>query len=292
MAARETPGGRSRGVAARRGRIGLLSLILANSRLLPGLKCVNYPFLNCYSCPAAIGACPVGTVQHFVILREVPLFVIGVIGAVASIWGRMTCAWLCPFGYVQDLLHRIPWPRRKLRVRTRKFAWVKYGVLAGLVVVIPYVTLEPWFCKLCPAGTIEAALPWLALSPPLRDLVGPFFWFKLALAAGFVLLAVALSRPFCRFACPLGAVYGLANSFSRVRIEVDREKCTLCGECERVCPMGLEPHRDVNSTDCIRCRQCDSICEHVTVVSPPLPWSPRRARPAHSSCGRGPTPRA
>lgn len=266
----------------KRSAIQLVSTVLANSKFIPGLKCVNYPFLNCYSCPLAIGACPVGTVQYFVITRQLPLLVVGVLGVVGSIWGRMSCAWLCPFGFIQELLYKIPWPGRKLTIRTRRYAWVKYVVLAALVLGIPYVTLEPWFCKLCPAGTLEAGLPWLAISPPLRDLVGLLFWVKIALLVVFVVSAIVISRPFCRFACPLGAAYGLTNRFSRVRLEVDTDRCTSCGKCGKVCPMGLQPESDVNSTDCIRCRQCESSCRHIKLSSPallPRPASRRTTAP-------------
>ncbi len=269
-----------------RRRLGtqLISAVVANSGLaapglLPGLKACSYPFFNCYACPLAIGACPIGTIQHFAIIRRVPLLVVGFLGVVGSIWGRMSCAWLCPFGFVQDLLHRIPWPRRKLQVDTRRWSWVKYVVLAVLFLVIPYITLEPWFCKLCPAGTLEAGLPWVALSGTLRGLIGPIFWVKIAILAAFVLASVLLSRPFCRFACPLGATYGLANRWSRVQIEVDHDKCTSCGKCDKSCPMGLRPYLDVKSTDCIRCEECLGTCEHLKITSPKLPLGPA-AEPA------------
>lgn len=269
-----------------RGRVQLLALVAANSKFIPGLdalKCCTYPFLNCYSCPLAIGACPIGSLQYFVIIRQVPLFVIGAIGAVGAIWGRMACGWLCPFGFVQDLLHRLPWPRRKWQVRTGRYGWVKYVVLVLLALVIPFITLEPWFCKLCPAGTIEAALPWLALSPPLRELIGPDFWVKIAIVVAFVWFSAALSRPFCRFACPLGAAYGLANRWSRVRIEVAHDQCTSCGKCEAVCPMGVEPHVTPNSSDCIRCKRCTTVCAHLKLTSPPLvPKVREREEPAPS----------
>jgi len=260
--------------AWRRGWVQLGSTVLANSGLFPALKCLTYPFLNCYSCPLAIGACPVGTIQHFVIIRRVPLLVIGILGLVGSIWGRMSCAWLCPFGYIQDLLHRLPWPARKVSVNTRRYGWVKYVVSVVLFLVIPFVTLAPWFCKLCPAGTLEAGLPWLAISPPLRGLIGPFFWLKIVLLILFVLASMALSRPFCRFACPLGAAYGLSNRWSRVRIEVDGRRCDACGRCAKTCPMGLRPYADANSSDCIRCEECVRGCEHLKVVWPAL----RRSR--------------
>ncbi len=262
----------------------VVSAVVANSGLaglIPGLKCVNYPFLNCYSCPLAIGACPIGTIQHFAIIRRVPLFVVGVLGAVGSIWGRMSCSWLCPFGLAQDLLYRIPWPRRKLQINTRRYSWVKYVVLAVLFLIIPYVTLEPWFCKLCPAGTLEAGLPWISLSAPLRDLIGPLFWLKIGIVLVLLLAAMSISRPFCRFACPLGAMYGLANRWSRVQIAIDHDQCTECGKCSVVCPMGLEPFRDVQSTDCIRCEECVGTCEHIKVTSPsPLRRAPARRAPA------------
>lgn len=285
--------GRSPG--ARRLWTQLASAVVANSglasqRLFPGLKGCSYPFLNCYACPLAIGACPIGTIQHFVIIRRVPLLVVGFLGVVGSIWGRMSCAWLCPFGLVQDLLHRVPWPRRKLRVNTRRWSWVKYVILAVLFLAIPYVTLEPWFCKLCPAGTLEGGLPWIALSAPLRGLVGPLFWVKVAILAAFVLTSILLSRPFCRFACPLGATYGLANRWSRVQITVDHDKCTGCGKCDESCPMGLKPYQDLASTDCIRCEECVGTCEHLKVTSPrpPLRRPDRAARPLGAAGGRGP----
>jgi ferredoxin-type protein NapH len=271
-------------IAVRRGWVQLGSTILANSGLFPALKCVNYPFLNCYSCPLAIGACPVGTIQHFVIIRRVPLLVIGVLGIVGSIWGRMSCAWLCPFGYIQDLLYRLPWPGRKLTVDTRRYGWVKYVVLAVLFLAIPFVTLEPWFCKLCPAGTLQAGLPWLALSPTLGGLIGWFFWLKIALLLLFVLAAMSLSRVFCRFACPLGAAYGLSNRWSRSRIEVGGRNCGDCRRCAATCPMGLRPPTDANSTDCIRCEECVRLCEHLKVSRPQT----RRSRPAGGgSSGQG-----
>jgi len=253
-------------MSPRRDLTQAVATVLANAGFVPGLaarlKCLSYPVFNCYGCPLAIGACPIGTIQHFVIIRQVPLFVIGFLGVVGSIWGRMSCGWLCPFGWVQDLLYRVPWPRTKLRVNTRRYGWVKYVVLVVLFLVIPFVTLEPWFCKLCPAGTLEAGLPWLAISPPLRALVGGLFWLKLGLLAVFVVAAMALSRPFCRFACPLGAMYGLTNRWSRVRVEADRTGCRSCGKCSETCPMGLEPPRDANSSDCIRCKECLS-CPHI-----------------------------
>lgn len=270
------PGALKRGgPGLRRLKTQLTSAVIANSGLaapglLPGLKACSYPFLNCYACPLSIGACPIGTIQHFAIIRRVPLLVVGFLGVVGSIWGRMSCAWLCPFGLVQDLLHRIPWPGRKLKVDTRRWSWVKYVVLVVLFLVIPYVTLEPWFCKLCPAGTLEGGLPWLGLSVPLRALVGPLFGLKMAILAVFVLASVLLSRPFCRFACPLGATYGLANRWSRVQVAVDHDKCTDCGRCEASCPMGIKPQRDLASTDCIRCEECVGSCEHIHVTSPSL----------------------
>lgn len=276
-----TPGEMSQ---SRRLRTQIASAVVANSGLagrglFPGLKACSYPFLNCYACPLAIGACPVGTIQHFTIIRRVPLYVVGVLGVVGSIWGRMSCAWLCPFGLVQDLLHRVPWPGPRPRLDTRRWSWVKYVVLAVLVLAVPYITLEPWFCKLCPAGTLEGGLPWLSISAPLRALVGPLFWLKISILAAFVVGSVLISRPFCRLACPLGATYGLANRWSRVQITVDRDRCTGCGVCARSCPMGLRPHLDASSTDCIRCEQCLGYCEHIRLSSPPWPrlGAPRRA---------------
>jgi polyferredoxin len=87
---------------------------------------------------------------------------------------------------------------------------------------------------------------------------------KLLILAGVVLLAGMMRRPFCRFVCPLGAMFGLTNRVSMVRMHVDAETCTECGACARTCPMDLKPQEEAGSVDCIRCLAC-TWCDSIGV---------------------------
>jgi polyferredoxin len=233
------------------------------------LKTVCLPGLNCYSCPAATGACPLGALQHF--LAELRpgfaagqprpgLYVAGLLGFSGSLVGRMPCAWLCPFGLLQEWLHRIPSP--KLPV-PRVLSWLKYLFLALFVIVLPLWAVDEfgygmtWFCKfICPAGTLEAGIPLLILEPELRSLVGWLFYAKLSILALFLAWMVVSRRPFCRTACPLGAIYSLFNKHSAFRLVHHPDRCTHCRACFNDCPMGVKVYEGANQLDCIRCLRC------------------------------------
>ncbi len=222
-------------------------------------KNVCMPALNCYSCPAAGTACPVGTAQHFISVGQTPYFVVGTMAAIGAVAGRITCGWICPFGWIQELLYKI----NSFKFRLPKwFGYFKYLSLLLLVIFIPFFTHETWFCKVCPAGTIEAGIPWILMDPSLRRLLGELFAFKITVLITFITLSVFTKRPFCRF-CPLGAFFGLFNKLSFFKLHVDTNKCNQCDFCYRVCPMGLKPYENPNSDECIRCLECTD-CELIT----------------------------
>ena len=264
------PAGRTGKGSNRRSVWQLVSLVAANLYALPLLKHFPYPFLHCYACPLAIGACPVGTVQYFLGLGRVPLFTLGGLGAVGAWWGRRTCGWLCPFGFIQELGYRLGRRLRLPPVRvSNRHSWTRWAVTVLLVMLLPLAVHEPWFCKLCPAGTLEAGVPWLALDPALRAMAGPLFGVKLAILVGLAVAVLVVKRPFCRFGCPLGLFYGLANRFSRQHLEVD-SRCTGCGWCRELCPMEHEVWVDPRSSQCILCLEC-TRCRHVRLVSGGVP---------------------
>ncbi|MFP4048606.1 MAG: 4Fe-4S binding protein [Desulfovermiculus sp.] len=233
------------------------------------LKSICVPGLNCYSCPAAVGSCPLGALQTFFAnLRPTlangsyhfGLYVIGVLGLIGTLVGRMPCAWVCPFGFLQELIHKIPSP--KLEV-PGVLTWGKYVALALLVVLLPLLVVdmlgygENWFCKyLCPAGTLEAGLPLIYLQPQLRGVLGWVFAFKVVILTAFLLAMVFTRRPFCRTLCPLGAIYSLFNKVSLFRMVHHPDNCVLCKECYRNCPMGVKFYQGANQKDCIRCLRC------------------------------------
>ncbi len=232
-----------------------------------GTKALCVPGLNCYSCPAAVGACPLGALQNAIAAsaKRPAFYVIGILLLFGMSLGRTICGWLCPFGLIQELLHRLPGPKLKKGKITRRLSWLKYALLAVLVVVLPlwsaFRSLPlPAFCKyICPAGTLEGAAA-LLLHPAnaaLRGMLGGLFLNKLILLALILLACVFLYRAFCRFLCPLGALYGLMTRLALVGIKLDRARCTDCGTCLRVCPMDI---RRVGDRECIACGKCVSRC--------------------------------
>lgn len=230
-------------------------------------KYLCVPGLNCYSCPGAWGSCPLGSLQAVIgaAQYQLSLYIGGMLTLFGVVFGRFICGWLCPFGLIQDLLYKIPGP--KYHFRGTYLRYLKYVLLLVLVILLPLLLVnkigmgDPWFCKLiCPVGTLEGAVPLLALNPSLRQAVGMLFVWKLVVLVFIILLAVITYRPFCRFLCPLGAIYGLFNKISFVQLVVDKSSCVACGTCSQVCGMGVQPTLNSTSSECIRCGKCVSNC--------------------------------
>ena len=226
-------------------------------------KNVCVPGLNCYSCPGAVGACPIGTLQGFLsgMRFRVPYYVIGLLLFFGAMLGRAVCGFLCPFGLLQDLLHKIP-SRKIGKFRAdRTLRYLKYAVLLVCVLLLPFgIKLTPVFCKyVCPSGT-AAGLLLAAADRTVRSSMGLRFAWKASLLLGIAALSVFLFRPFCKYVCPLGAIYAPMNKIALLRYRVDAEKCVSCGACEKACKMGIDPAKDPNSFECIRCGRCMDVC--------------------------------
>ncbi len=240
-------------------------------------KAVCVPVLNCYSCPGALGSCPIGALQTSLggAGRRFPFYVLGLLMLFGIVLGRAVCGLLCPFGLVQDLLHKIPVPKLKVPpALDRPARYLKYAVLLVLVVLLPALAVTgagvavPYFCKyLCPAGTLEGGIPLMLADPALRGLAGALFNWK-ALVLLVILAASALiHRPFCKYLCPLGAFYSLFNRFSFYRMELDKSACVGCKQCERSCPMDVEVTKNINGGECIRCGKCKAVCPTGAIAS-------------------------
>ena len=230
-------------------------------------KNVCTPGLNCYSCPGAVTSCPLGALQNAFASsgKTTPYYMLGIILIYCITFGRMICGWVCPFGLVQDLLHKIKTPKLKKSPVTRILSYFKYVVLVLFVVVFPllYVVRDlplPAFCKyICPAGTFGGALGLLInpLNESVFGMLGPLFTWKFILMVSFLVAAVFIYRVFCRFVCPLGALYGLFNRFAFFGIKLDRSACTDCGKCVSKCKMDI---REVGDHECIQCGECIGVC--------------------------------
>ena len=222
------------------------------------------PVFHCYSCPLATFACPIGVLANFSALHVFPFLAVGTLLVVGTLLGGFVCGWLCPFGLFQDLLGRIPTPKFTMPAWTGYF---RFAVFALLVVAIPYWFGEGhplFFCRLCPAGALEAAYPnTVALGMAGEPLVWPTIT-KSVIFVLFLLLALFTWRPWCTAFCPLGAVYSLCNSFSFVFIRVHHEGCRDCGLCKSACRYGEGPRQSANDLRCIRCLDCTK-CKNVTV---------------------------
>lgn len=225
------------------------------------------PGLNCYSCPAATASCPIGALQTLIGSKHrFSYYVIGFLILIGVLLGRAVCGFLCPFGWFQELLYRIP----TKKVSTKKWKLlkrVKYLVLVLLVFLLPLLSGlkngvgDPFFCKyLCPQGVLEAAIPLALADRNIRDALGPLFFFKSGILIVTVGTSIFIYRPFCKVLCPLGAFYALFNSVSFFQMQVKPEKCISCGKCTAACKMDVDVTKTPNHTECIRCGMCVSAC--------------------------------
>lgn len=234
------------------------------------LKGVVPPILNCYACPGAFVSCPAGSIQHFMVIKAIPYYVLGVMLIVGATLGRLFCGWACPFGFAQDLLFRI---------KTRKITmpqWLRFGKYAFLVLtvfLIPYLIADTFFCKLCPQGALEGGIPQMLLKPELHHLAGMLYWSKIAILAVVIIAAILIKRPFCRIVCPVGAFLAIFSKVSLLQMKIENKSCTSCGWCRAVCPVDINISDDPNSAECIRCGLCTacptSAVKFTTVFSRP-----------------------
>ncbi len=233
-------------------------------------KALCVPVLNCYSCPGALGACPIGSLQSIVsgYKYRVSFYVLGMLMLFGILLGRVVCGFLCPFGLLQDLLYKIPAKKLNVPGKVDKcLRYLKYVVLFLLVILLPTLIRDEfgfgttYFCKyVCPAGTLGGGIPLLIKNEGLRQTIGALFQWKLTVLIVIMVLAILIYRPFCKYLCPLGAFYSFFHKFSLYRLSVDKEQCVDCGVCERACKMGVEVTKEINSPECIRCGACMDAC--------------------------------
>lgn len=198
------------------------------------LKGFCVPGLNCYSCPGAIAACPLGSLQTALVSSKYkfPYYILGIFLLLGVILGRVVCGFLCPFGLLQELLYKIPMPKLKKNTCTRRLSYLKYLILMVFVIAIPLIITVPGFCKyICPAGTLEGGMILTVMDSRLRELIGGLFLWKIVVLIVVLISVVFIFRSFCRFICPLGAFYALFYKVAMLRVEVNQDKCNNCNAC-------------------------------------------------------------
>lgn len=268
---------RSRLLARLRGWIQAGAALLTNIHL-PNLfrgglyrgpgKTVCVPGLNCYSCPAAAGACPIGAFQAVAGSSKFRFsyYITGMLILLGVTLGRFICGFLCPFGWFQELMHRLPVKKCSTKPLA-PLTWLKYGVLLVMVVLLPALAVndvglgDPFFCKyLCPQGVLEGAIPMALTNAGIRAALGKLFAWKFGILLSVLALSAVFFRPFCKWLCPLGAFYALFNRVSMLQMKVDRETCISCGRCAKACKMDVDVTRTPNHAECIRCGMCVRAC--------------------------------
>ena len=232
------------------------------------LKAACVPGLNCYSCPAAVASCPLGALQNALGAagHTAPWYVMGILALFGVILGRTVCGWICPLGLIQELLHRIPTPKIRKSRFTRKLTGLKYVILAVTVIAVPLIygiargLVLPAFCRyICPAGTLEGGAGLLqhpANAGSFQQL-GALFTGKWIIMVAAGLACVFCYRSFCRFICPLGAIYSFFSRFALTGVKVDPDRCIGCGRCAAQCPMDV---KHVGDRECISCGRCIDTC--------------------------------
>lgn len=262
-----------------RHRIQALWALLTNSYLMGfvqgkiykgRLKNLCVPGMNCYSCPGAVGACPIGAMQAVIGSWnfKFAFYVAGFLVFIGALVGRFVCGWLCPFGLIQDLLHKIPFPKKLKTFRGDKLLRkLKYVILVVFVILLPMFLVDvlgqgaPYFCKLiCPVGTLEGGIPLVLLNKSLHSALGWLYAWKNVLLVTTILLSMMIYRPFCKYICPLGAIYSVFNPISVLKYRVDEHKCINCSACSKACSMGCNPVQNANHPECIRCGLCKKVC--------------------------------
>jgi len=247
-----------------------LSLIVLNSNVR-GAETFGFclPVMHCNTCPWSWTLCPVYKLTELVQFHEplvsVEWLVIAAIFAVCAFVGRFFCGWICPAGFVQDLLYKIPSPKFSIPIHMQ---WLKYGFLFITVVAVAYFIgkeVPAFFCAYCPTSTIESIIPAMIFSP--EYVLGAAGYWRFPVLALVLLLAVTSARSFCKIMCPIGAMVAITNKFSLFSIKLSADKCIHCHKCDKSCPMdvpvekcattGKKVSRDL---ECVECLTCEGVC--------------------------------
>ena len=181
-------------------------------------KGICTPGLNCYSCPGAVAACPLGSLQGAISRSRYsfPFYILGMLLLFGVVLGRTICGFLCPFGLFQEILYKLPTPKIKKSGFTRKLSYLKYVVLIVFVILIPVLAMDPGFCKyICPVTVF----------------LKPMSYFSLLRIKCDKTKCIDCGR--CKKVCPMD-VDVIDNSRKRK----NATECILCFECVKNCPKG------------------------------------------------------
>lgn len=241
------------------------SFLLLHSSWGLELKWLCNPVLSCHSCVLAWFACPIGVFVHFSSYQTFPFLALGMVFVIGALFGRLLCGWVCPFGFLQDMLYKIPGPKFEMPKWTRN---IKYVLLVGTVFITPLLLGEDTmysFCRLCPASALQVTIPNIITGG--TSTISTFTVLKLLVLTAVLVLAMMSSRSFCQMLCPIGALLAPLNHFSFWSVKPPTHHCGGCHRCDDVCPTNVEPsiliEKELSPSrkaDCVVCHDCQPVC--------------------------------
>nr|WP_315020430.1 4Fe-4S binding protein [uncultured Aminipila sp.] len=192
------------------------------------------------------------------------LILVSVIFLLTAMLGRFFCGWMCAFGTLMDFLYFISYKitRRKVKVNykvDKALKSLKYIVLAISVIFI-------WTLG---QNLFKGSNPWdifgIYTSFGEHSVLNEFVksnWIGVGLLGIVVLGGLFIERFFCRYLCPLGAIFSILSKLRIIKIRKTENNCGKCNRCSKACSMGinLNPKEVVTSGECINCFKCTSAC--------------------------------
>lgn len=221
--------------------------------------------------------------------------------AATILFGRFFCSWICPAGLLFDLSDRIRRFLEHLKIPVRhvtlwrgnKYVLLVIGLLMAFLIGIP---LLGYFYPPALVGREANAIVTSFFSDLLDSPAGAgvivFSGAALFLFVVIVAEILVARRGWCRYVCPGGALYSLLGSKRIAQIRNDRARCTECTECIKVCPMGLNPMKNLTpGIECDQCLLCLGACPphslemelSIPIISKKKPDSPTRPEPVAQS---------
>lgn len=190
---------------------------------------------------------------------------------VTIVWGRYFCGFICSFGAMQDLLNAIgklvPFKVKIPEKADKYLKLLKYAVLAFVVIgvwgfsVTGDLIWSPWTVF----GMYSSLSAWSSLE------------YFLTLGGAFLLLIIIgslfIERFFCKYLCPLGALFALVSRTRLNPIKRRSEKCGSCKLCTAKCSMSIPLYKydEVSSGECINCLKCTEVCQNDNITTETLP---------------------
>ncbi len=201
-------------------------------------------------------------------LIQMNFILTGVLLAIALLGGSFYCGWLCPFGLFQEILSwlgkkispsgkvlKIPLKLEKKLIIFR-YALLLVGLISLLGIYLPNVLTE----ISSPLQTFSSVLT--------RNIsyIKTSTWIIFGVV---LILSIFIERPFCRYLCPQGALYGLLSLGRILTIKRNKNTCVSCGLCDRSCPMQIQisEKNQIRNTQCINCFRCISSCKRIKALS-------------------------